>query len=716
MTIDGHLAAAVPAPVHELLGALWREGHAAYIVGGALRDVAAGRSSQDWDLATSALPGETASLFEDAAYENRFGTVAVRRGDIDYQITTFRTDHEYADFRRPHRVEFGTSIAADLARRDFTMNAIAFGAEAGAEASDGAGRAPLEPRLLDPYDGLADIRAGLIRAVGEPRQRFEEDALRIVRAIRFAATLGWTIEPATLAAIRETAPLVGHLSGERIAAELEKILGADRPSIGLRLLEETGVLGAVSADLAAQRGIAQNKFPAEDLWDHTLRTVDAATNRPALRLAALVHDIGKPATAAGGHFLGHETVGAELAGALLDRLHVAASTRAAVVHLVRNHMFRYEPAWGDPAVRRFLAKIGPAAIDDLFALREADNAGSNVARHADDLDELRERIRRELASGPILDRSALAIDGADLLAELGMPAGPDVGRVLATLFDRVVENPEMNDRQELLRLARDLATAPGASTGPPGTSRELSVQLYAVREALAADLDETLGRLAAIGFRRVEPFDLLTFQNGLRDRLPAHGLAAPTAHCELLATNLDEVLDAADDIGTTILVQPWVSPDRWQTGEEIGALAAELNAVARRAAARGLRVGYHNHHFELETMIDGRHALEVFADKLDPEVVLEVDTYWAFVGGADVPALLQRLGSRVVALHVKDGDGTLDTSRQVAVGSGTLPIREIVAAAPSALRIVELDDTAGDMFEAIRASRAFLLGLDGGPA
>ena len=164
------------------------------------------------------------------------------------------------------------------------------------------------------------------------------------------------------------------------------------------------------------------------------------------------------------------------------------------------------------------------------------------------------------------------------------------------------------------------------------------------------------------------------------------------------------------------MIQPWVSPDRWQSAAEIGALAAELNAVARRASARGLRVGYHNHHFELEAKIDGRHALEVFAEQLDPEVALEVDTYWAFAGGADVPALLRRLGRRVVALHVKDGDGTLETARQVAVGSGRLPIRDIVAAVPSALRVVELDDTAGDMFEAIRASREFLIGIDGGSA
>jgi tRNA nucleotidyltransferase (CCA-adding enzyme) len=415
-------------------------------VGGALRDVVAGRISPDWDLATAAPPETTARLLAHAVYENRFGTVAVRRGGTEYQVTTFRSDHDYADYRRPHRVEFGTSLEADLARRDFTMNAMAWGRE-----PDGPAR------LVDPFGGVADIAARRIRAVGDARQRFEEDALRIVRAIRFATTLGFTIEPATLAAIRATAPLVVHLSGERIAAELEKILGAERPSVGLRLLAETGVLAAVSPDLAAQVGVAQAKVPGEDLWDHTVRTVDAAASagaNPIVRWAAFVHDIGKPATAADGHFYRHESVGADLAAEALERLRVSNATRDRVVHLVRQHMFRYEPAWGDPAIRRFLGKVGPDAIDDLLALRAADNIGSGLAANVDDLDELRSRVAAELAAGPILDRSALAVDGSDLIEELGLAPGPQVGQVLTALFDRVVDDPRLNTRATLLELAR----------------------------------------------------------------------------------------------------------------------------------------------------------------------------------------------------------------------------------------------------------------------
>ena len=704
---EARLAEAIPDAVRHLLGDLWQAGHAAYVVGGALRDVLAGRPGADWDLATSALPEATAALFDDAVYENRFGTVAVRLAGETYQVTTFRSDHDYADFRRPHRVEFGTSIEADLARRDFTMNALAWGAH------DTAGR----PGLVDPYDGRSDIAAEIIRAVGEPGRRFEEDALRIVRAIRFATTLGWAIEPVTLAAIRATAPLVGHLSGERIAMELDKLLAADRPSDGLRLLADTGVLEAISPELAAQRGVAQNKAPGEDLWDHTLRTVDAARATRAdgadltiVRLAALVHDIGKPATAADGHFYHHEIVGADIADGLLDRLRAPTAARTRVVHLVRHHMFRYERTWGDPAVRRFLAKVGPAAIDQLFTLREADNVGSGVARDADDLEELRSRVAAELASGAILDRSALAIDGEDLMTELGVTQGPELGRILGMLFERVVENPALNDRGQLLQVARELATpagsGPAPARGPEAVDEPasaLSVQRYTVRAALADDTDATLWRLAEIGFRQVEPFDLLAFRDRLRDGLSRSGLSAQTAHIGLVGdAPFDEILDAAVELGIGTLIQPWTDPKRWRSARGVREVAAELSAVAARAADRGIRVGYHNHHFELESRIDGRHALEVLAEELVPEVVLEVDTYWAFAGGADVPALLGRLGDRVAALHVKDGDGSLDPKQQVAVGSGALPIAD-PAETLLDLYDMQLTEQAEEFVRALRA-------------
>jgi putative nucleotidyltransferase with HDIG domain len=445
-TAASAIADAVPEDVQELLRALWSVGFAAYVVGGALRDTLLGLAATDWDLATDALPEQTLTVFPGAAYENAFGTVAVRRDRQDYEITTFRSEHDYADFRRPHGVEFGASLDADLARRDFTVNALAWGANPGAS-----------PRLHDPFDGAADVTSRTLRAVGDPRQRFEEDALRMLRAVRLAAALGFEIEPATLAAITSCAPLAAHLSGERIAMELDRILAAERPSVGLRLLDETGLLDAVLPELAAQRGIPQNKIPGNDLWDHTLATIDAAPNHPVVRLAALLHDIGKPATQADGHFYGHETVGADLARALLDRLHEPRAVGDRVGHLVRQHMFRYEPSWSDAAVRRFIGKVRPDAIEELFALREADNIGSGVERDADGLGELRARVESEMRAGPVLDRSALAIDGDDLIRELGLAPGPGLGRVLESLLERVIEEPGLNEAPTLLLMARDLA-------------------------------------------------------------------------------------------------------------------------------------------------------------------------------------------------------------------------------------------------------------------
>jgi putative nucleotidyltransferase with HDIG domain len=445
------IAGAIPPAVHDLLATLWAAGHAGYVVGGSLRDVVLDREPADWDLATDARPERLVEIFPGSIYENRFGTVAVRRdGDI-FEITTFRTDHDYADFRRPHRVEFGDSIELDLARRDFTVNAMAWGARSGES-----------PALIDPYDGRSDAEARLLRAVGDAATRFEEDALRMIRAVRLATTLEFQVEPATLSGIRTRADLVAHLSGERIAAELDKLLAAPLPSVGLRLLADSGLLAPISAELAAQRGIAQNKVAGEDLWDHTLRSVDAVpVSRPVVRLAALLHDIGKPATLADGHFLGHDAVGAELAAAFLERLNEPRTVRDRVVELVRNHMFSYEPGWSDAAVRRFIRKIsalGVGMLDELLALREADNIGSGLPAGAGRLDELRARVAAELTADAVLDRSGLAIDGADLMSELGLDEGPLLGRILDELLERVIAEPALNDRPTLLMLAQAMLT------------------------------------------------------------------------------------------------------------------------------------------------------------------------------------------------------------------------------------------------------------------
>jgi tRNA nucleotidyltransferase (CCA-adding enzyme) len=297
------LAEVSPATVRAAIDHLHQHGHAGYVVGGSVRDAILGRVPKDWDLATDARPDRLLHLFQGAVYENAFGTVAMRRDGEVLEITTFRHEHEYADFRRPHRLEFGDDIRDDLARRDFTVNAIAWGLDAPTEAPADP---QVEPSIVDPFDGISDLGRGLLRAVGDPGTRFREDALRMIRAVRLAATLELEVEAATLTAIGANAALVAHLSGERIGAEVTRLLAAPRPSVGLRLAEETGVLAVISPELAAQRGVPQNKVDGEDLWDHTLRSVDAApAERPIVRLAALLHDIGKPATLADGHFHHH---------------------------------------------------------------------------------------------------------------------------------------------------------------------------------------------------------------------------------------------------------------------------------------------------------------------------------------------------------------------------------------------------------------------------
>jgi putative nucleotidyltransferase with HDIG domain len=432
---------------------LWLHGHAAYVVGGSVRDAVIGRAAGDWDLATDARPDRLLAVFPGAVYENRFGTVAITEGGETHEVTTFRTDHDYADFRRPHHVEFGDDIELDLARRDFTVNAIAWGAPAPGVGPSAPGAAP-DPALVDPFGGIADATAGRLRAVGEPDARFGEDALRMVRAVRLAAVLGFSIDPPTFEAMRRNAPLVARVSTERVTAELQKLLLATSPSIGLRLMAESGLLDVLLPELAIQRGIAQNKTPGEDLFDHSMRTVDAApANRPVVRLAGLLHDIGKPSTLDDGPFRGHDVVGADMAAKLLDRLRFPKAVIERVAHLVRNHMFTYDATWGDAGIRRFIQRVGSGSIEDLFARREADNVGSGLGREAAHLGELRDRVNAELAAAVVLDRSRLAVDGNDLMGELGLPAGPHLGRILDELLERVIAEPALNERATLLLLA-----------------------------------------------------------------------------------------------------------------------------------------------------------------------------------------------------------------------------------------------------------------------
>jgi tRNA nucleotidyltransferase (CCA-adding enzyme) len=441
----------LPADVERVLATLSSAGHEVALVGGSVRDalLAGVEHAGDWDAATSDRPEEVAALFVDATWENRFGTVTVA-GAPAVEVTSYRTEAGYRDRRRPDDVRFGASLAEDLARRDFTVNAVAW---VPADLEGGVGH------VVDPFGGRHDLAAGILRTVGDPRQRFGEDALRLIRAARFAGRFEMTIDPDTEAAIRELAPTAGGVSAERIRDELLRILRAEVPSRAIRIMERLGLLSVILPEVAALRGVPQAKLVPGDALDHTLAAVDAVPggDHPSARLAALLHDIGKATTLAGGHFIGHDRVGAEMAAEVLERLRVPGWEAAEVTHAVRHHMYAYDESWTDSAVRRFIRRLEPIGTALLFALRRADNVASGVrAEGESNQAELERRIAEELEHRPdLLIGNRLAIDGNDIQRELGLEPGPRIGLILDRLMDRVLDDPSLNDRPVLLRLARD---------------------------------------------------------------------------------------------------------------------------------------------------------------------------------------------------------------------------------------------------------------------
>jgi tRNA nucleotidyltransferase/poly(A) polymerase len=426
--------------VAAILVTLTDAGHQAALVGGCIRDLVSGTVPDDWDVATSAPPEQVVALFPGATWENRFGTVTVHTPDRPVEVTTFRSESAYRDARHPDDVRWGQSLTEDLDRRDFTINAMAWVAPG---------------ILVDPHGGQADLQARVLRAVGDPDQRLGEDALRLLRAARFAATLDLTIDPATTAAIRRHAPSAERLSGERVRDELLRMLRSPLPSRSVGLLEDLQLLSVVLPELAALRGVEQGKVLGGDALDHSLRTADALpASDPVLRLAGLLHDVGKAPTALDGHFIGHESVGATLAEARLRALAFPSADIERVTHLIRHHMVLYSSDWTDAAVRRFLRRVGADQVDDVLVLRRADTAASAGPETRDAAaDELSERlafVRRDAVLG-VRD---LALDGNDLIAECGMTPGPRIGLALAHLLEVVTEDPSLNTRDRLLVEAR----------------------------------------------------------------------------------------------------------------------------------------------------------------------------------------------------------------------------------------------------------------------
>lgn len=442
----------LPPAVAAVLAALRESGEEAVLVGGCVRDLVAGEEPLDWDVATSAPPEAVARRFPGATWENPFGTVTVLDpgGGPGIEVTTYRLEAGYRDRRRPDGVTWGRSLADDLARRDFTINALAWLPE---DEGSGSGR------LVDPFGGAADLRAGLLRAVGDPNLRFTEDALRLVRAVRFASRFDLRLDPTTEAAIRRHAADAAGLSGERVRDELMHTLaGAAPPSRAFELMERLGLLAVLLPELAALRGVPQAKRLAGDALDHSLRTADALpADDPVLRLAGLLHDLGKATTLADGHFLQHEQAGEQLAEQVMIRLRASRLETTRVVRLVRHHMFAYTADWTDAAVRRFVRRVGADLLPDLFALRGADDAASGVREPAlGGWDELRQRAAAAIA-GP-LEAKHLALTGDDLVDELGIQPGPAIGRLLAALLEAVLEDPTLNSRDRLLALARSMAS------------------------------------------------------------------------------------------------------------------------------------------------------------------------------------------------------------------------------------------------------------------
>jgi len=436
----------VPKDVEKVVARLAEGGHEAYVVGGCVRDAIRGVDPQDWDVATNATPEEIQKLFRRSLYTNRFGTVIVRQGDHEVEVTTYRVEAEYSDHRRPDHVAFTNSLHEDLSRRDFTMNAMAWRPR----------HDEMPGELIDPFGGQRDLAARVLRAVGDPEERFREDALRMLRAVRFATLLDLRIDERTGLAIRRSAQLAASLSGERVNQELTKILGAPVPSVAFRMLSTLGLLEVICPELEECRKTPQDKVAAQDVFEHSLATMDASPPGDlVLRLAGLLHDIGKPDTFADGHFHQHEFVGEAKARQILRRWRFDKETIGEVTHLIRHHMFWYETHWTPSAVRRFIRKVGIENIPPLFALRRADNIGSGArSPRMYALEALWQRVQEEIAAANAFSLRDLAIDGNDVMRELGIPPGPAVGQILNALFERVLDEPELNTREKLLELAR----------------------------------------------------------------------------------------------------------------------------------------------------------------------------------------------------------------------------------------------------------------------
>lgn len=440
-----------------------QHGYKAYLVGGAVRDMLMGKEPHDWDVTTDATPEQVMSIFRKVIPTGiAHGTVTVHFMKNEIEVTTFRTESDYSDGRHPDKVEYTGNIEEDLGRRDFTINAIA------SYLGDGT--------ITDPFHGRDDIKRKVIRTVGNPLERFSEDGLRPVRAVRFSAQLGFEIERETLKAISEPEILkkTSGISLERFRDELLKLMKAEKPSAGLKLMEDSGILDIFIPEFKKCRGCIQGDFRGYhqfDVLDHLFYACDGApASKQNVRLAALFHDIGKPdvkrviPTPQGDQFTfyNHEAKSQQITKEILFRLKFSNAEIANICHLVVNHMFNYTQDWTDAAVRRFLAKIQAENLEDLYDLRLADIYGMNNApvRGQDSrtialLNELKDRISKETEKNSVLSLKQLAVNGKDLMKN-GISAGKDLGFVLNQLLETVLEDPSQNEKEQLIKIALNI--------------------------------------------------------------------------------------------------------------------------------------------------------------------------------------------------------------------------------------------------------------------
>lgn len=453
----------IPVILQKMNNIFEKNGFKAYLVGGAVRDMFMNKEASDWDVATDATPEQVISAFKKVIPTGiAHGTVTVHFMGEEIEVTTFRIEQGYSDGRHPDKVSYASDIEEDLSRRDFTMNAIAVSLKDGS--------------IVDPFNGKADIKNKVIRSVGNPLERFNEDGLRPIRAIRFASQLGFEIETNTLQAISNEKVLqkTSTISIERFRDELVKLLKSPKPSVGLKLLESTNIMKLFLPELLEGRNCIQNDvrgYHVFDVLDHNFYSCDGApVHKVNVRLAALLHDIGKPAskvvrvTDEGEiyNFFSHEKYSETIARKLLTKLRFSNNEINNVCHLIENHMFHYEESWSDAAIRRFVVRVKPENIEDLIDLRLADMYGKynmpiqiKESNACDLLIQLQDRIKKIQEENSVFTLKSLAVSGKDLM-EIGIPSGKLIGKILNTLLETVLDDPKQNSKDVLLNIAKNL--------------------------------------------------------------------------------------------------------------------------------------------------------------------------------------------------------------------------------------------------------------------